>query len=174
MKNLGDELIDVSGEIRQVTLDDAKSLNSFLKALPYNNIRFTLENYDSTRERTVEDDKDFIFRQNNNGFMGGVFLGQELIALSTLTYFNDFEMFDSICEIGISVNDSYQRKNIGSTLLEFMKHIAKGDGKKRIDLNVQESNIKAINFYLKNGFKKQATKDAGGFDQKVIFMSIYI
>ena len=50
--------------------------------------------------------------------------------------------------IKIGIDKSYQRKNYGSYLIHEMKRI----GIKRIFLEVSVENIKAINFYLKNGF----------------------
>lgn len=49
------------------------------------------------------------------------------------------------------VDESYQRQNIGSTLLN---KVIEQYNLKKITLEVREHNQKAINFYVKNNFKK--------------------
>lgn len=49
------------------------------------------------------------------------------------------------------VDESYQRQNIGSTLLN---KVIEQYNLKKITLEVREHNQKAINFYIKNNFKK--------------------
>lgn len=66
--------------------------------------------------------------------------------------------FDSatICKIG--VNKNYQKLGIGSKLLTESEKIIKEVGAEFYTLEVRESNINAIKFYEKNGFKKITTK----------------
>lgn len=55
------------------------------------------------------------------------------------------------------VKEEYRGKGIAKELLEyFISNIKDGDN---ISLEVRCSNERAINFYLKNGFKKVATRD---------------
>ena len=51
----------------------------------------------------------------------------------------------------IVVHENYRNKGIATSLL---KYIEKDRNIKNITLEVRESNINAIKFYLKNGFKK--------------------
>ncbi len=54
------------------------------------------------------------------------------------------------------VHPRSQRQGIGSLLLE--KSIQKYPAAKKIHLEVEENDIKGVNFYLKNGFKKIETR----------------
>ena len=65
-------------------------------------------------------------------------------------YVSFFEIKDEAEIIKIGIEKSYQRKNYGSHVISEMKRI----GIKKIFLEVSVENIKAINFYLKNGFYK--------------------
>ena len=65
-------------------------------------------------------------------------------------YVSFFEIKDEAEIIKIGIEKSYQRKNYGSYVISEMKRM----GIKKIFLEVSVENIKAINFYLKNGFHK--------------------
>ena len=65
-------------------------------------------------------------------------------------YVSFFEIEDEAEIIKIGIEKSYQRKNYGSYVISEMKRM----GIKKIFLEVSVENIKAINFYLKNGFYK--------------------
>lgn len=54
----------------------------------------------------------------------------------------------------LGVNADYLRQGIGSNLINQIKTFAKEEDKKYIRLFVVDSNIPAINMYLKNGFEK--------------------
>lgn len=65
------------------------------------------------------------------------------------------ENTDSVLYIDrLGVNTNYLHQGIGGTLLENIKEIAKEKEIKYVRLFVVDSNIPAINLYLKNGFKK--------------------
>tara|TARA_B100001093_G_scaffold449925_1_gene456396 strand:- start:1507 stop:1941 length:435 start_codon:yes stop_codon:yes gene_type:complete len=61
-----------------------------------------------------------------------------------------FHVKDEIEIIKICIIKSFQRKNYGSILINEIKKLKI----KKIFLEVSVENINAINFYLKNGFKK--------------------
>ena len=61
-----------------------------------------------------------------------------------------FHVKDEIEIIKICIIKSYQRKNYGSILINEIKKLKI----KKIFLEVSVENINAINFYLKNGFRK--------------------
>ena len=65
-------------------------------------------------------------------------------------YVSFFKIKDEAEIINIGIDKSYQRKNYGSNIISEMKRI----GIKKIFLEVSVENVKAINFYLKNGFYK--------------------
>ncbi len=55
----------------------------------------------------------------------------------------------------IIVDENYRNKGIATSLL---KYLEKNNNLKNITLEVRNSNIKAINFYLKNGFLKSTIR----------------
>ena len=61
-----------------------------------------------------------------------------------------FHVRDEIEIIRICIIKSHQRKNYGSILIDEIKKL----NIKKIFLEVSIENVNAINFYLKNGFKK--------------------
>ena len=76
-------------------------------------------------------------------------------------YVSFFKIKDEAEIIKIGIDKSYQRKNYGSYIIYEMKRI----GIKKIFLEVSVENVKAINFYLKNGFYKTGTRK-GYYKQK--------
>ena len=76
-------------------------------------------------------------------------------------YVSFFKIKDEAEIIKIGIEKSYQRKNYGSYVISEMKRI----GIKKIFLEVSVENVKAINFYLKNGFYKAGTRK-GYYKQK--------
>ena len=76
-------------------------------------------------------------------------------------YVSFFKIKDEAEIIKIGIDKSYQRKNYGSYVISEMKRI----GIKKIFLEVSVENVKAINFYLKNGFYKTGTRK-GYYKQK--------
>ena len=62
-----------------------------------------------------------------------------------------YHVRDEIEIIQIGIMKSFQRKNYGSLIV---KEIKKLNGIRKIFLEVSAENTQAINFYLKNGFKK--------------------
>jgi len=71
-------------------------------------------------------------------------------------YVSFFKIKNEAEIIKIGIDKSYQRKNYGSCIISEMKRI----GIKKIFLEVSVENVKAINFYLKNGFYKTGTRKA--------------
>ena len=76
-------------------------------------------------------------------------------------YVSFFKIKDEVEIIKIGIEKSYQRNNYGSYVISEMKRI----GIKKIFLEVSVKNVKAINFYLKNGFYKTGTRK-GYYKQK--------
>ena len=76
-------------------------------------------------------------------------------------YVSFFKIKDEAEIIKIGIDKSYQRKNYGSYVISEMKKM----GIKKIFLEVSVENVKAINFYLKNGFYKTGTRK-GYYKQK--------
>ena len=74
-----------------------------------------------------------------------------------------YHVRDEIEIIQIGIMKSCQRKNYGSLIV---KEIKKLNGIRKIFLEVSAENTQAINFYLKNGFKKIGIRKAYYKDNK--------
>ncbi len=70
--------------------------------------------------------------------------------IKIIGFISFFHVKDEIEIIKICIIKSHQRKNYGSILINEIKKL----NIKKIFLEVSEENINAIDFYLKNGFKK--------------------
>ena len=68
-----------------------------------------------------------------------------------------YHVRDEIEIIQIGIMKSYQRKNYGSLIVNKIKKLK---DIRKIFLEVSVENIQAINFYLKNGFKKIGIRKA--------------
>ena len=68
-----------------------------------------------------------------------------------------YQVKDEIEIIKIGIMKSYQRKNYGSLIINKVKKL---NDIKKIFLEVSVENTQAINFYLKNGFKKIGIRKA--------------
>ena len=68
-----------------------------------------------------------------------------------------YHVKDEIEIIQICILKSYQRKNYGTLIIDKMKQLI---NIKKIFLEVSVENFQAINFYLKNGFKKIGIRKA--------------
>tara|TARA_B110001452_G_scaffold36169_1_gene27740 strand:+ start:208 stop:639 length:432 start_codon:yes stop_codon:yes gene_type:complete len=65
-------------------------------------------------------------------------------------YMSFYQVMDEVEIIKIGIIKSYQRNGHGSSLIKELKKL----NMKKIFLEVSTENVKAINFYLKNGFKE--------------------
>jgi dTDP-4-amino-4,6-dideoxy-D-galactose acyltransferase len=71
-----------------------------------------------------------------------------------------FKVANDICTIElIAVKSEYQNMKLGTKLLSFLKTHAIENKISRIVVGTQISNLKAINFYIKNGFYVSDTTD---------------
>lgn len=81
---------------------------------------------------------------------------QYFVALSgdeVVGYIGVFDMIEDYNIIGIAVKKEYQRKKIGSLLLERIVSIARENNVNSLSLEVDSINEKAINFYKNKGFE---------------------
>lgn len=69
-----------------------------------------------------------------------------------LGYIGVFDSIDDYNIIGIAVKKNYQKQKIGTLLLNKVIDCAKENKVKTLSLEVDQTNIKAINFYKKHGF----------------------
>lgn len=59
----------------------------------------------------------------------------------------------------IAVNEEHQKHSIGTRMIKYLKVKAINMKAQKIDVGTQICNIKAINFYIKNGFSVKHTTD---------------
>ena len=77
--------------------------------------------------------------------------------------------------LSIAVKETQQTKGIGSLLLKSMINQCKVMGINQVFLEVRVSNEKAIAFYQKNGFEKDAIRDkyySGDIPEDALLMSL--
>ncbi len=74
------------------------------------------------------------------------------------------------CTFAPSVADHWQSHGVGNSLFQFMLADIKAKGIKRIILwgGVQSDNQKAVNYYLKNGFKKIGQFEHNGLNDDMV------
>ena len=79
------------------------------------------------------------------------------------------------CRMGPCISDKYQNQGIGSVLFPYLIKITKQFDQKRLILwgGVFKKNKRAINFYVKNGFKRLGTfKDNKGHESVDMIIDI--
>ncbi len=80
----------------------------------------------------------------------------EIVAAASLK-FNMQEVFKHKAELGITVHDNYQNLGVGTALLNHLLTIAKKMELKKIFVNVNVTNARAFNVYMKAGFEVEGT-----------------
>lgn len=71
-----------------------------------------------------------------------------------VSFLNYSLIYDRIEIEYIYTNHDYRNKNLASILLNYLCDLGKKNNCSNITLEVRCSNVRAINFYEKNGFKK--------------------
>ena len=77
---------------------------------------------------------------------------------SVVGYCDYWHTFDSATIAQIAIHPSLQRKQLGSAMMDEIINDCYAKKVRTLTLEVRASNSKAINFYLKHGFKKELTK----------------
>jgi [ribosomal protein S18]-alanine N-acetyltransferase len=131
--------------IRKAEIDDVESV--FEIQQKQNLSYWSIEDYQSEIDNN---DAVFLVAESEDKIVG--FILARLIA--TL----------KVCEIvNFAVVDKYQKRGIGKLLLADLLKFLSTAYYKKIELEVREQNLKAINFYLKNSFIKDGIRN--GFYQ---------
>ena len=89
-------------------------------------------------------------------------------------YIGVFDSFDDYNIIGIAVDNNYQKKGIGSLLLQKVIEEAKLNNIKSLSLEVDEKNEKAINFYKNKGFEVTNIRKKYYKDNDAYIMWLYL
>ena len=98
------------------------------------------------------DNNNFYVLENDKEIVAGCALCNSNSGENSLTWCEDTKDVFYIDRLGVNAN--YLRQGIGSNLLNQIKAFAQNEDKKYIRLFVVDSNIPAINMYLKNGYEK--------------------
>jgi ribosomal-protein-alanine N-acetyltransferase len=110
--------------------NDLSIVNSFLK-----NFNIKIDEQDCFQ-------KFLIYKKNN-----------EIIGFVDFSY-----IYDRIEINYIFVKEDYRKQNIATELFNYILEFCKENKCENITLEVNENNIPAVKFYLKNGFKKTAVR----------------
>ena len=100
-------------------------------------------------EKGIFDDGLFINKLENY-VSGGSIKIWKITTKKIIGFVSFYHVKDEVEIIQIGIIKSYQRKNYGSLIINEIKKLKV----KKIFLEVSIENLGAINFYLKNGFKK--------------------
>lgn len=126
---------------------DIKEGNEFL-------VSFKKEYLDKEVEKNFKDQLFPDYWLNASAF--GYFIDNEIKGILEV----ERELWSKRLRItSILVDKEYRREQIGTKLMNKAKEIAKSEGFRAIILETQTCNVKAIDFYLSQGFK------LGGFDR---------
>ncbi len=117
------------------------------------NVVFMKEKLKSVKEKSFTSELYKDHWENPNAY--GYFDDERLVAVLEVTR----EVWNKRLRItNISVDKEYRRRQLGKSLMDKAKLIAKAEGLRAIILETQTFNTKAIDFYLSQGFV------LGGFD----------
>jgi len=103
----------------------------------------------------------FMYEMHDNPFSNPwvIELGNTDMSVVSLVGFSVYwQTFDSATICQIAIHPDIQRHQLGSALMDEIINDCYAKRVQELTLEVRESNEKAINFYLKHGFKKIVTK----------------
>lgn len=168
-------------EIRKVTNNDIKQLQeigkrTFIETFandntPENMLKYLKEKFSFEQIQTELSNKnsEFYFAVSNSGIMGylKVNLGDAQTELKSSLSLEIERIYVSL---------EYRGKNVGQLLFNKALKIAKDNSMEFLWLGVWERNLRAINFYKKNGFEGfgEHIFKLGDEDQKDIMMKLYL
>jgi len=106
---------------------------------------------------TMASEIDYIYNQANQ-FILLAFNHDEIIGVATIVA-EENDMFRHVGELGITIKKDYWGLGLGSVMIEEMLSLCAGNGIiKRVEINVQLRNSRAIHLYEKMGFVKEGIK----------------
>ena len=153
--------------------EDADSLAETLKMLQEESDFLTRDSNSSAMSQ--EQVRDFILQQGqkNNAICLVAKVGERVLGLLNVAG-NDFSGTDHIGEIFIAVRAAYQGYGIGSYLMEALIDWAENTSQmRRLELDVQVRNTKAVHLYQKFGFAIEGTKKRGAKTKNGEFLDVY-
>ncbi len=141
--------------IRKATEQDASKIIRFLKKIYSENLD-TLFKKDSVPSILKEE---YYIRQIYR-YNGVIFIAEILnvvVGMITARRYEHPQVAHSVL-IGISVLKDFRNRGIGKKLMDTIKLWAKENKVKRIELQVFSINLKALEFYLREGFDTECIK----------------
>ena len=137
--------------IRELTKED---LNDVFFDLYYEGFMFHYNHRnDLFKKRTIEELKQYVFDQIENGLKIIGYYNDELVGYLAYEIKEKATKFIWIDEFVIT--ESERGKGYGTLLMEELNNIAEKEQVKRIELNVFSFNENAIQLYKKLGYKEQ-------------------
>lgn len=137
--------------IRELTKED---LNDVFFDLYYEGFMFHYNHRkDLFKKRTIEELKQYVFDQIENGLKIIGYYNNELVGYLAYEIKEKATKFIWIDEFVIT--ESERGKGYGTLLMEELNNIAEKEQVKRIELNVFSFNENAIKLYKKLGYKEQ-------------------
>ncbi|MCR4879640.1 MAG: ribosomal protein S18-alanine N-acetyltransferase [Bacilli bacterium] len=100
--------------------------------------------------------EELLYELNDNEF---AFLSVILYNNKVVGFLDYWVTFDSATIAQIAIHPNYRKNKLGSILLEEMIKDAKAKKVRNITLEVRKNNEKAVNLYLKYGFKTELVKE---------------
>lgn len=151
--------------IREAQAQDAEQLISFLNSVGKESHFLTLD--DAGILMTTEQMATYlsqIYEKDNNTYLLAL-IGDKLAGVISVTA--DFhERVRHIGELFIAVAQDFQGYGIGQLLItDLLDYILAGGIIKRLELQVQKRNTRAVHLYNKYGFKIESTKKYGARDE---------
>ena len=99
---------------------------------------------------------EILYELNENKFSNMAVI---LVDNKIVGFYDYWHTFDSATIAQIAVDPSYQRQHLGSMLLNEIIKECNAKKVSNITLEVRKNNVKAVNLYLKYGFKQTLIKE---------------
>lgn len=125
----------------KIRLGEMKDLKDYLRIL-----------LDAFPDEDIESERDYFMKHTKEKEVFVAVVGNKVVGY--ITFDNKLWSRDTIFVDELAVDRGYRNKGIGKQLLDRVKDKAKKERVRRIFLDTEKTNRKAIKFYLKNGFKK--------------------
>ncbi|MCS7143314.1 MAG: GNAT family N-acetyltransferase [Aigarchaeota archaeon] len=104
-------------------------------------------------------------------------VGDKVVGLGHLTFFQK-TWKKHVCTLGIVIEDGWQGKGIGKSIMNYMISFAKQKGIKKVWLSVYADNLRARQLYEKMGFVVEGIfineEIFGGVARHVISMALFL
>lgn len=164
--------------LRKLTPDDHNALAGYLENLSSETVkRFGPHGFDKQSIYDLYQDQDMY-----SGYIALDCETDEIIAYSVIkTGFLDHDAsrlqsygltlnHKTDCTFAPSVADQWQSQGVGNSLFHYMLYDLKSKGIKRIILwgGVQSDNVRAVNYYLKNGFQNTGQFEYNGLNDDML------